>query len=137
MVFPDHISSCCIYVNCRKNHFYIFFRSSTLKWDYQWLVCIYIHIYIYIYIYIYLNTTGFWCLFKCLNLTRLPLCLMYSPFGFSSGLNFLMKWSSEHSFKILLFSFILKKRKILNVPFAHMCKCLSTSIFSYLGYRIC
>ena len=134
MAFPDPFSSCCIYIHCRKTTF----TSSLGHLHWSGIIHdLFVYIYIYIYIYIYLNTTGFWCLFKCLNLTRLPLCLMYSAFGFSSGLNFLMKWSSEHSFKILLFSFILKKRKILNVPFAHMCKCLSTSIFSYLGYQMC
>ena len=47
-----------------------------------------------------------------------------------------MKRSSQHSLKILLFSYILKKGKILSITFAHVPKCLSTSIFSYSGCRL-
>ena len=36
---------------------------------------------------------------------------------------------SQHFLKILLISFNLKKGKILNIPFAHVRKCLSTSMF--------
>ena len=55
LVFADPFNSCCIYIKCRKNHTCIFFRSSALKWDYQWLLfCEHIYIYIYIYI-LYIN----------------------------------------------------------------------------------
>ena len=36
----------------------------------------------------------------------------------------------------MLFSYILKKGKILSITFAHVPKCLSTSIFSYSGCRL-
>ena len=47
LIFPDPFNSCCLYINCRENHICIYFRSSTLKWDYQWLLfCVYIYIYL-------------------------------------------------------------------------------------------
>ena len=50
----------------------------------------------------------------------------------SSGFNFLIKWSLQHALKILAFSFILRKEKMLNISFTNVFR----DFFSYSGCRI-